>query len=253
MYDLCSFSGCTAKQRTRGMCQKHYESAKRLGAISIIRPYRQPLIERLLTNSQINLKTGCIEYKHTNPKGYGRISVNGQLMGAHRAVWQAEYGTIPEGMCVLHRCDNPPCINLGHLFLGTQTENIEDMDSKGRRGTTPGEKSGIAKLTTKDIQKILSDQRPQRIIAAHYKISLGHVSRIKAGTCWKHITDSTPFVGKCSHHGPTKLTHQQIAGIRSDPRISMDIATDYGISSSHVRKLKRDGRRKPVIRSNVSH
>ena len=56
----------------------------------------------------------------------------GQERRAHRAAWVDANGPISEGMCVLHRCDNPPCVNVDHLFLGTQADNIADMVAKGR-------------------------------------------------------------------------------------------------------------------------
>lgn len=63
-------------------------------------------------------------------KGYGRTgSRNG---GAHRAAWIAANGAIPRGVCVLHRCDNPPCVNVAHLFLGTVADNNRDRHAKGR-------------------------------------------------------------------------------------------------------------------------
>lgn len=69
--------------------------------------------------------------------GYGSISWHGRQMRAHRLAWQLTYGPIPKGTgahgtCVLHRCDNPPCVRPEHLFLGTNHENVLDCIAKGR-------------------------------------------------------------------------------------------------------------------------
>jgi len=61
--------------------------------------------------------------------GYGRFKVDGQMQQAHRVAW----GDVPEGMQVLHRCDNPPCVRRSHLFLGTNSDNVADMLAKGRQ------------------------------------------------------------------------------------------------------------------------
>jgi hypothetical protein len=64
--------------------------------------------------------------------GYGQLRVNGKRWQAHRWAWTQANGPIPAGMKVLHRCDNPPCWNVEHLFLGTQRDNMRDMAVKGR-------------------------------------------------------------------------------------------------------------------------
>src|SRR5262245_26683442 len=74
----------------------------------------------------------CVEYQGYRQGGYGKLTRNGKTWLAHRWVWTQANGDIPEGMCVLHVCDNPPCINLEHLFLGTRQNNMTDMQNKGR-------------------------------------------------------------------------------------------------------------------------
>lgn len=77
----------------------------------------------------------CIEYQgYCNRDGYGVVSQgrkNPKIL-AHRKAWADANGPIPEGVCILHKCDNPPCINVEHLFLGTQADNVADMNAKGR-------------------------------------------------------------------------------------------------------------------------
>lgn len=88
--------------------------------------------------------------------GYGQFSakVGGRwtMLRAHRVAWELWHGPLPPGVCVLHKCDNPACVRPepGHLFLGTQAENLEDMRKKGRASPPPwlgGTKHPLAKLT----------------------------------------------------------------------------------------------------------
>ncbi|KKM02552.1 hypothetical protein LCGC14_1783330 [marine sediment metagenome] len=65
-------------------------------------------------------------------QGYGILYVEGEPVLAHRFAWAFENGPVPEGIQVLHHCDNPPCTRPSHLFLGTQKDNMQDMANKGR-------------------------------------------------------------------------------------------------------------------------
>jgi hypothetical protein len=66
------------------------------------------------------------------PQGYGQKTINGTTYLVHRLAWAEEHGPIPDGLWVLHHCDNPPCYNVDHLFLGDNAANMRDMASKGR-------------------------------------------------------------------------------------------------------------------------
>lgn len=78
------------------------------------------------------LDTPCREYPNRNHNGYGRRSTEFGRILVHRWVWIKANGPIPEGLCVMHRCDNPPCYRIDHLRLGTIGDNTRDMIAKGR-------------------------------------------------------------------------------------------------------------------------
>ena len=83
--------------------------------------------------SRVEKSRYCWNWKaHKTPRGYGGICVNGKKQRAHRVAWTLERGEIPDGIFVLHECDNPSCVRPSHLFLGTQKDNMRDMIKKGR-------------------------------------------------------------------------------------------------------------------------
>lgn len=145
-----------------------------------------PLIERLRKRLKPS-PNGCLEWQgYTSHSGYGRISRGSKSQGAecvHRAVFEDEVGLIPEGMRVLHTCDNPPCCNSKHLFLGTDADNMADKKAKGRQAR--GEGHGMSKLTWGQVHAIRSDDRALQEIGADHGIGKGHVSQIKRGLIWK--------------------------------------------------------------------
>jgi len=126
--------------------------------------------------------------------GYGTIIAGTARTGdktevsiyAHRASWEIANGrAIPSGMIICHTCDNPPCVNPDHLFLGTHADNIRDKTAKGR--TPKGEYHHAAKLSDNDIRAIRESPLSQLELSSEYEISQSNVSLIKAGKRWKHV------------------------------------------------------------------
>lgn len=135
----CSVEDCGRLTTARGMCVKHYGNWRRTGVAVIPKP---PLDERFWAKVGISAEDRCWEWSgNRNPKGYGSFSpywppVRGATKIAHRWAWMLANGTeVPDGLLVLHRCDNPPCCNPGHLWLGTAADNSADMVLKGRSHT----------------------------------------------------------------------------------------------------------------------
>ena len=96
-------------------------------------PNARPLKERLI--DKLDMSGDCWEFQGCRTDfGHGQISADRKniRLRAHRVAWEIWKGPIPEGLCVLHKCDNPPCCNPEHLFLGTKKDNTRDMISKGR-------------------------------------------------------------------------------------------------------------------------
>lgn len=124
-------------------------------------------------------------------RGYGQFALTHEKMvSTHRYAYQIAVGDIPAELWVLHRCDNPPCCNPAHLFLGTPTDNVHDMMRKGRDRQPLGSQHGCAKLTEDDVWLMRLMRQggiPLHMIAAHFWISQGAASAIVRGKKWRHV------------------------------------------------------------------
>lgn len=110
------------------------------------------LIQKLLTKASAQGEC-LIWFGQKDPNGYGRLRITGKLRRAHRLMYEIHKGQIPAGAVVMHSCDRPACINIDHLSLGTQLENIRDMHSKGRAVICRGKKHGKSKLTDAQVKE----------------------------------------------------------------------------------------------------
>lgn len=124
------------------------------------------------------------------PKGYGWIQVNKRMYAAHRMAWAITHGPIPTGLFVCHHCDNPQCVRPDHLFLGTNSENLQDAVRKGRHRPTalPGERNPRAKLTFEDVleaRKEFSRGVTHRELARRFGVARSTMYAAVSGARWK--------------------------------------------------------------------
>lgn len=125
--------------------------------------------------------------------GYGTFKAGGKkgrTAAAHRLAWEISNGPIPVGLCVLHKCDTPACINPAHLFLGTKQDNSDDAVRKGRTkllNTFRGEDSAMARLTNALVIEVLTSQESRSVIAKRLGVGASNVKKIRARRIWSHI------------------------------------------------------------------
>lgn len=121
--------------------------------------------------------------------GYAKVQRNGKYKRIHRYVVEITRGELLPGEVVMHKCDNPSCINPSHLVVGTQEENQLDKVVKNRHSF--GESNGRSKLTEKEVILIRSDARKYQQIADDYGVSYELVGLIKRNKVWKHLKEET--------------------------------------------------------------
>lgn len=142
---------------------------------------------------EVEDERGCWEFSgHKNRQGYGRARVKGKLTRMHRWSYDLVKGPIPPGLHVLHKCDNPPCINPDHLFLGTDEDNVRDREAKGRGVRKKGTSHWKSQLTEEDVKAIRKARKRQpptslKTLSKIYNVKESAISHAALGKSWKHL------------------------------------------------------------------
>lgn len=184
---------------------------------------------------------GCREWtKKRNDDGYGEVYIRGKVCKANRIAWVLTNNQqIPEGLQVCHTCDNPPCCEGSHLFLGTHKDNMQDKAVKGRVKTT--------KLTTANVREArnlyATGKWTQKQLAQRYGVNAETLRNALTGSHWEHVTMDKPYKTKPREHAANaKLTKVQVLEIRAKYKPgtrggNVALANEYGVSVSAIERI----------------
>lgn len=192
---FCSL--CERPAHAYGLCDTHYHQQKRFGAM-----FSPPTADERFW-SKVQKTDGCWLWTATRKPGwYGKFRFNGKQENAHRVAYILTYGTIPDGLWVLHRCDNPLCVRPDHLYLGTHQDNVRDRQERGRAACgdnngsrmhperiLSGEQCSWAKLTAAEVAAIRQEyalgNTTYHKLAAKYGVGKSQIGNILQGKVWK--------------------------------------------------------------------
>jgi len=183
----------------------------------------KPINPNFWSNVKVGSPDECWEWlRGKDGRGYGCLTVGGQRTTAHRHAYELTHGPITNGLHVCHTCDNPPCVNPAHLWLGTPADNIRDAAQKGRMAN---------KLTDKDVRAIRAAYRPGngRALAKQYGVTGAMISVIVNDKTWLHTPDTN-----------TQLTDSQVSAIRHYflRGFKVNVLADaYDVSAATIRKI----------------
>ena len=156
-------------------------------------------IERFWRYANPRGESDCWEWMSTlDTKGYGRMIVKRRQVSAHRFSWELHKGSIPKGLHVCHHCDNPRCVNPTHLFLGTQQDNMDDMNRKNRGRHPLGGVHIVRPSSTyrcKLSEALVGEIRERytqgnismRTLAHEYGVSKSAITSVVTRRTWRHI------------------------------------------------------------------
>jgi len=178
---LCEVCGRPFKpERSR------FEARKYCSRICYFKTRTQPILGRFLAKVKVDKTSTCWIWTGGTTRGYGTIGVRGtKTRPAHRVSYELFVGQIPAGLFVCHRCDNRPCVNPDHLFVGTAKDNSQDMVAKGR--SNPGEGRPNHKFTEAQALEIINCSTTPKELAKKYGVFESAIRSIRTGKNWPHL------------------------------------------------------------------
>ena len=191
----CKYEGCQGKAVGWGYCQKHYRRYMKYGSPEARKYDQEPMEVRFWHFVDKKSEEECWNWTgNKRGNGYGQFSVGKKSQGsegAHRISWRMHNSNkeIPKGWHVMHKCDNPSCVNPSHLTIGTAKQNTQDMIAKGRKRTVSpkGEGNGKSLLNEEQVRLIRSSTLSHAAIARELGVSPNCVRGVRIGRTWTHI------------------------------------------------------------------
>lgn len=175
----CSVPHCQEHATTKGLCSRHYKRQWYCGSTKVSRPcYHEPLHKKFWR--YVEKTDSCWLWKGRLDKdGYGTIKDGRSTKRAHRVSFEMHFKSLSKNKMVLHKCNNPSCVNPDHLYQGDQYDNMKDRVDSGNY--LFGENHFNAKISDTDVLKIKEHAGTYKQIAAEFDISPSQVGNIKRG------------------------------------------------------------------------
>jgi hypothetical protein len=167
------------------------------------------------------METPCLEWTASLTRGYGQFWLGGKQVKAHRTAWEMEHGPIPDGMDVLHKCDNPPCVADEHLFLGTKMDNVADMVAKGRQASGDANGSRIHPESRPRGDEHWARRQPERLARGDRSGARLHPERWRRG----------------ENHSLAKLNEEKVRAafrLRAQGWTQTRIAAEFGVNQTII-------------------
>lgn len=150
------------------------------------RPKGTPITKELIVSRcKTDPISGCWIWQGSRHEfGYGTMSERNKPVKVHQRIYELCVGP-RNGLCVLHRCDNPPCCNPDHLFLGTRLDNVRDCISKGRFPV--GHRNAMSKLSPSNVAKIRNSNLPELTLAKRFGVNRSIINRVRNRKTYREL------------------------------------------------------------------
>lgn len=238
-HTVCCIKECDKESHALGLCVNHWRMNRKYGS-PVAASMHNGLFRGKSSDERFAMQvrkqpSGCAHWiGGTDEDGYGvfRGEAVGQMyFRAHRWSWAFHNNqAIPKGGHICHTCDNPRCVNPGHLFLGDNAINMADKIAKGRARVANGERSGHAVLTEEQAKAILKDPRTYTELAAAYNVKPSTIGSLKQRHSWRSLGEVDVA------HAP-RVSPRRGVSDRINPDIAREIRTKQLSGKAYAEKF----------------